>query len=484
MSKLLGRLFGRAEPNNNNNFTLKQKYTGQTQENILNKARKTAAKLKINHLRRHQHDKFAYIPYGNNHSLKSLTYVHETNNPLVPHTPGRKLYIACVDEKYDIASSLIDDIINMDKTQLDYIGENGTPLIALAHSIVYYSDTLQINSPDSKAKVEECILLIKKLINAGANIDIHSHEFIRNMTVISLFIDFIEKVSPTVYNKLSEIIRLLLNKGANLNIIDDYGRTTLDNANESGKSDLAGEIFAKGGRTSEDIAPQLFETCLGLREKALLTISEIDKKRLGMMLLLECNKSELNISLILTYISEGADVNMIIKNDWINKDKTPLLLICSRNYMGSQEMLANLYENCDKLGVILIKAGANLDMLDRDRIFPIDAVPGSGWSALMYSISNSYYNTTLALIEYGANLNIVFKSYVFKDETALDMAIERTKRYDANEKLKANSLVKLIREKGGRTAKELSGTVANWKEKPAVKRGGGYRRKTRKHTRR
>ena len=118
-------------------------------------------------------------------------------------------------------------------------------------------------------------------------------------------------------------------------------------------------------------------------------------------------------------------------------------------------------------------------MLDTLGRFSVDGSPdmsngvhGSGYNALMYTIKYNYYNTPRVLIEHGAKLNTVFKGS--KDETALDMAIAKAKY------VKEDSLVNLIREKGGLTAKELSGTIENWTQKSMVKKGGGYRRKTRK----
>lgn len=479
---LLRGLFRRSEPinnnNNDNNFTQKAPRLNRSLNTLYKKSKETLNKRKKN--REHSND--PNYPYG-------TIFISETNNPLVPHSLGRKLYIACVHENYDIALSLFNDIINTDITQLDYIdyqGQNGTPLLILASFIIFYSVAERINSPDSKAKLEKAILLIKKIINAGANLDFSSHEFHKS-TVISYLIDYINDVSPTVYSEVSDIIYLLLNKGANLNIIDDLGRTTLDITKKSGKLDLAGEIFAKGGRTSEELTPQLFESCLALREKVLLTISDIDKRKLGIMLLRECTQLDINTPLILTYISEGADLNIIGNNTFYYKatDKAPLLWLCSKIAQlfeeGSQSpnRLNKVMKECDNVAVILIKAGADLDMLDTLGRFSVDGSPdmsngvhGSGYNALMYTIKYNYYNTPRVLIEHGAKLNTVFKGS--KDETALDMAIAKAKY------VKEDSLVNLIREKGGLTAKELSGTIENWTQKSMVKKGGGYRRKTRK----
>jgi hypothetical protein len=487
MSFLRG-LFTRPDPNNNNNFTLKAPRLNRSLNTLYKKSKETQ-KRKINTM----------YPYGLSQNFESPTYLHETNNPLVPHTLGRKLYIACIDEKYDIAQSLINDIIKTDKTQLDYIGENGTPLIAVGLSLFYNSDAARINSPDSKAKVQECIQLIKKLIDAGANIEIHSHKFFYNNTIISMLVGIHNEIGLM---PLYDIIHLLLNKGANLNIISDNGHTTLDIANY-GQSDLAGEIFAKGGRTSKDLTPQLFESCLALREKALLTISDIDKKNLGKMLLHECIRQDIDTPLILTYISEGADLDEQI-------DKTPLLWLCSKinqiawgsygGVYGSKRdeffrKLSKVRKECDKLAVILIKAGANLDMVDRKDPKIIDSTPPrSGYNALIHSIYNDYYDTPTVLVEYGANLNIIVKTPGYGDSTALDILMREirfinttppnsnrnTEKNYTNFRSNADSLIKLIREKGGLTAKELSGTVVNWKQKSVVKKGGAYRRQTRK----
>jgi hypothetical protein len=169
------------------------------------------------------------------------------------------------------------------------------------------------------------------------------------------------------------------------------------------------------------------------------------------MLLRECIRPFINTPLILTYISEGADLDI---RDNTDTDKTPLLLLCSKML----NRVRTEFKECDKVAVILIKAGANCNIVDR-----------SGQNALMYSIFSRYYDTPRVLIEYGANLNIVFKRWDVKDSTALDLAIVHSSwakdLKNANRKAWADSLVELIREKGGRTAKELAGTVVNWKSK-------------------
>ena len=510
MSKLLPSFFRPTYNNKNNNnfnFTLKARLNRSL--NTLRKKSKETLKRKKN---RGRIINSPMYPYGSNQNFESSQVIYETNNPLVQHTLGRKLYTACINEKYDIAQRLIDDIIKTDKTQLDYIGEYGTPLIVVATSIHRQVEP----AADPSYNIKEGIQLIKNLIDAGANIEIHNHKFAANSSVISLLVDIHNRMDLV---PLYDIIRLLLDKGANLNIINDNGHTTLDVANY-GPSDLAGEIIAKGGRTSQELTPQLFESCLELREKALPTISVIDKEKLGRNLLRECIKHYPNTPLILTHISQGADLELEgadIYRDGSSIDRTPLLSLCSKMYIRTEDR-----EECDKLAVILIKAGANIDRLDR-----------SGQNALMYSIERRYYDTPRVLIEHGANLNIVLKREDFKDSTALDLAMVQSYLADdltndkrkAQRKVWADSLVKLIRENGGLTAKELR-SVVNWKPNPMgvaeprqvmnpmrvaeprqvmnpmqgirsnpnrvifnpmQKRGGGYQRKTRKlvkHTRR
>ena len=450
MSKLLRSFFRPTDNNknnNNNNFTLKAPRLNRSLNTLRKKSKETLKRKK----NRGRSINSPMYPYGSNQNFESSSYLHETNNPLVQHTLGRKLYTACIDEKYDIAQRLIDEIIETDKTQLDYIGENGTPLIVVATSI--HRQVEAADRADPSYNIKEGIQLIKNLIEAGANIEIHNHKFATNSSVISLLVD-VHNVMDLV--PLYDIIRLLLDKGANLNIINDDGHTTLDVANH-GPSDLAGEIIAKGGRTSQELTPQLFESCLTLREKALPTISVIDKEKLGRNLLRECIEHYPNTPLILTHISQGADLELEgadIYRDGSSIDRTPLLSLCSKMYIRTEDR-----EECDKLAVILIKAGANIDTLDR-----------SGQNALMYSIQSRYYDTPRVLIEHGANLNIVLKREDFKDSTALDLAMVQSyiagnDLIYAKRKVWADSLVKLIKDKGGHTAKELR-AVVNWKPNP------------------
>ena len=133
MSKLLPSFFRPTYNNKNNNnfnFTLKARLNRSL--NTLRKKSKETLKRKKN---RGRIINSPMYPYGSNQNFESSQVIYETNNPLVQHTLGRKLYTACINEKYDIAQRLIDDIIKTDKTQLDYIGEYGTPLIVVATSI-------------------------------------------------------------------------------------------------------------------------------------------------------------------------------------------------------------------------------------------------------------------------------------------------------------------------------------------------------------
>jgi hypothetical protein len=165
-----------------------------------------------------------------------------------------------------MASSLIDDIVNTDKTQLDYIGENGTSLIILIRSLyrlvlllrTRYARDLAVKA-EKELLLEKIISLIKKLINAGADLNIHSHKFIKNMTAVSFAIVNIHQAGSRalrwfpLYDKIFSIITLLLDKGADLNVIDDTGRTALDWIQWYRLSDLAGDLIAKGALTRTQV---------------------------------------------------------------------------------------------------------------------------------------------------------------------------------------------------------------------------------------
>jgi ankyrin repeat protein len=220
--------------------------------------------------------------------------------------------------------------------------------------------------------------VVAHLIAAGANLDFVDP---RGLSALLLACHF----------KNARTALLLVEAGAELNLINSFGSSALDYADEMGLAAVSAAIRVRGGRTGAKLllAQASEHTAAGEQAKAARAALGPAAARAKCEQLLEAarqasfrkNKSEAAkpyAAEALRLISEGADPDCVDEGGM-----TPLIF-------------ASRYEELNGVAARLVAAGAKLDLADKD-----------GDSALILACSDVRATTALLLVDAGAALDLV-----------------------------------------------------------------------------
>lgn len=226
---------------------------------------------------------------------------------------------------------------------------------------------------------------VKKLLAKGADVNALSTEHGRSALIIAAFKSQINPI-----NSLN-IVRLLINHGADVNLQDNQGETALMWASIQGNEGIVEALMKKG--PDVDLQNNKGWT-------ALMYASANSHKNVLKMLLKNTTKVNLQDSdgwtaLMLfsreglqdevkTLLEKGADVNL----KSIEYDMTALMLAASK---GHKEVVKTLLEN-----------GADVNLKQNK----------NGWTALVYAFESFHKDTewiVKALLEKGADVNFQIK---------------------------------------------------------------------------
>jgi ankyrin repeat protein len=170
---------------------------------------------------------------------------------------------------------------------------------------------------------------IQKILDEG--IDIHS----RNSSKLTPLhaVSYFKNETSEDKQKCLDVIRLLINRGANIESVDEIGNTPLLTACWEGNVVMAIELIDKGANVNAKNIGDM---------TALHYITNIDK----------------NINVVKRLLEEGADVNA--KTKW---NCTPLSFACERIIPG------NLLSSCIEMVKLLLSRGANMDDVDMTNLW-------------------------------------------------------------------------------------------------------------------
>ena len=173
-------------------------------------------------------------------------------------------------------------------------------------------------------------------------------------------------ITSACFHKRAATALLLVEAGASLDRVTDWGKSALDYAEKRGLAAVSAALRARGARTGAELKAHL---------------------PLGEQLLWACKRKD--VAAALRLISDGADLN------------------CIGKYGQSPLLMASASERLDAVAARLIAAGADLEIGDE-----------YGFRALMWACIRFRSATALLLVEAGASLN---HTHQF-GKTALDLA--------------------------------------------------------------